>query len=455
MDSSAPSNSLSSATQMSSSSSSSASFLSSPSSSASASAAQTGLPGPSEEERDSVEARGAHAGGDSEEEGARWVPHSAGRGDALERGGRKKKKSESDLRRAARRAEQRARQLEAEASRDAACAKGDKGDKRDAAEKTVGGKKEKTDQVDQEEQDMLRLSRAGDLDGVKRLLGVTQGYTCAPDRRFLLNCKDSLQRTALHLAAFEGHRDLVRLLLRCGASPKVGAQDGLTPLHFAAQKGHAETVEMLLRGGANVNALVHRGRRSALHFACKNGHLNAALLLVQYGGDLNLENAQGETPLKDLSEEIQGLLRQAATVAVRRSPGSDKSKQAGGKSEKHEKDDNIEKNEREAGQRENDGKDREAGSAEHETAGASRMIGPLMGEEAARREGSAGRYLEDDSHGEGDIRRKREREEGDDEHENKKERRTEKHEERARPTSAVHRPRMPVICAAQDDEDEE
>ncbi|KFH07832.1 ankyrin repeat-containing protein, partial [Toxoplasma gondii VAND] len=172
-------------------------------------------------------------------------------------------------------------------------------------------------------------------------------------------------------------------------------------------------------------------------------------------GDLNLENAQGETPLKDLSEEIQGLLRQAATVAVRRSPGSDKSKKAGGKSEKHEKDDNIEKNEREAGQRENDGKDREAGSAEPETAGASRMIGPLMGEEAARREGSAGRYLEDDSHGEGDIRRKREREEGDDEHENKKERRTEKHEERARPTSAVHRPRMPVICAAQDDEDEE
>ncbi|KFG41668.1 ankyrin repeat-containing protein, partial [Toxoplasma gondii p89] len=261
--------------------------------------------------------------------------------------------------------------------------------------------------------------------------------------------------TALHLAAFEGHRDLVRLLLRCGASPKVGAQDGLTPLHFAAQKGHAETVEMLLRGGANVNALVHRGRRSALHFACKNGHLNAALLLVQYGGDLNLENAQGETPLKDLNEEIQGLLRQAATVAVRRGTGSDKSKQAGGKSEKNEKDDNIEKNEREAGQRENDGKDREAGSAEHETAGASRMIGPLMGEEAARREGSVGRYLEDDSHGEGNIRRKREREEGDDEHENKKERRTEKHEERARPTSAVHRPRMPVICAAQDDEDEE
>lgn len=292
---------------------------------------------------------------------------------------------------------------------------------------------------------MLRLSRAGDLEGVKNLLGVTispQGYKCMPDKTFLLNCKDTLQRTALHLAAFEGHKDLVRLLLRCGASPKACAQDGLTPLHFAAQKGHTETLEMLLRGGANVHALVHRGRRSALHFACKNAHLNAALLLVQYGGDLDLENAQGETPLNGLSEEIQGLLRQAATVAVKRGAGSSKSrsKLADGKAARAEED----------SRQDEDGKlgEGQEEGAEPAPDSAARMIGPLLSEEAAARISVEGSLAED-----GDIRRKREREEDDDEHESKKERRIGTHEERKRPAAPTNRARLPVICAAQDDED--
>ncbi|CBZ54740.1 putative protamine P1 [Neospora caninum Liverpool] len=378
------------------------------------------------------ESRAVHAAGDSGEEdlGASWLgSHAGGRSGAVEARGRKKK-SESDLRRAARRAEQRAKQEERDSKEDA-CTATEKDGKGEAEDRRGRGKRDKTDQVDREERDMLRLSRAGDLEGVKNLLGVTispQGYKCMPDKTFLLNCKDTLQRPCQAPPAMWGEPKGV-----CPRRPNAASLRG-------SERTHRDTGNV--RGGANVHALVHRGRRSALHFACKNAHLNAALLLVQYGGDLDLENAQGETPLNGLSEEIQGLLRQAATVAVKRGAGSSKSrsKLADGKAARAEED----------SRQDEDGKlgEGQEEGAEPAPDSAARMIGPLLSEEAAARISVEGSLAED-----GDIRRKREREEDDDEHESKKERRIGTHEERKRPAAPTNRARLPVICAAQDDED--
>ena len=57
-------------------------------------------------------------------------------------------------------------------------------------------------------------------------------------------------RRALHLAAAEGHREVVKFLLECRVD--VNAQDrwGGTPLQDARQGGHTRVAELLLRAGA-------------------------------------------------------------------------------------------------------------------------------------------------------------------------------------------------------------
>ena len=71
-----------------------------------------------------------------------------------------------------------------------------------------------------------------------------------------INAVDGFGRTALHVAAWEGHTDTVRELLGSGADVNARA-DGFvwTVLHMAAEGGHTDTVRELLRSGADVNAV--------------------------------------------------------------------------------------------------------------------------------------------------------------------------------------------------------
>ena len=56
----------------------------------------------------------------------------------------------------------------------------------------------------------------------------------------VVNEKDKLERTPLHLSSFFGHLDAVKILLEYKADVHAGAVDGFTPLHFAAQNGHVD-----------------------------------------------------------------------------------------------------------------------------------------------------------------------------------------------------------------------
>jgi ankyrin repeat protein len=65
--------------------------------------------------------------------------------------------------------------------------------------------------------------------------------------------------TALHLAAFFGHRDLARLLLDRGADVNARSRSDRfarqnTPLHAAAANSQAEVAALLVERGADVNA---------------------------------------------------------------------------------------------------------------------------------------------------------------------------------------------------------
>jgi ankyrin repeat protein len=55
----------------------------------------------------------------------------------------------------------------------------------------------------------------------------------------------------LHLAAREGHADLVELLLAKGAETNVENNDGKTPMKVAAEKGHKDVIKLLRQHGGH------------------------------------------------------------------------------------------------------------------------------------------------------------------------------------------------------------
>jgi ankyrin repeat protein len=60
-----------------------------------------------------------------------------------------------------------------------------------------------------------------------------------------VNAKDNLGGTALMRAAFDGHKEVVELLLEKGADVNAKDKDGGTALMIAYVKGHKEIVKLL------------------------------------------------------------------------------------------------------------------------------------------------------------------------------------------------------------------
>ena len=69
-----------------------------------------------------------------------------------------------------------------------------------------------------------------------------------------VNAKDELERTPLYRAAYNGHREIIELLITKGADLDVKDGNGWTPLHGAAYKGYERIVALLIARGAHLNA---------------------------------------------------------------------------------------------------------------------------------------------------------------------------------------------------------
>ena len=59
-------------------------------------------------------------------------------------------------------------------------------------------------------------------------------------------------QTPLHLAALEGHLDVVMLLIQQGANINSLNTSNETPLHYASRQGHLDIIEYLIKIGANI-----------------------------------------------------------------------------------------------------------------------------------------------------------------------------------------------------------
>ncbi len=85
----------------------------------------------------------------------------------------------------------------------------------------------------------LHSAAAGRQLGIMRML---------LERGAPVNARQHLGWTALHEAANQGNREMVETLLRHGADPALGNDDGKTPADIAAERRHAEIAELFQRG---------------------------------------------------------------------------------------------------------------------------------------------------------------------------------------------------------------
>jgi ankyrin repeat protein len=192
---------------------------------------------------------------------------------------------------------------------------------------------------------MCKAAARGDLKSLRKLV-VEQGAnvdTCDYDKR-----------SALHLAASEGHKEVVKFLLAYKASVDVQDRWGGTPLNDAYREGHVAVMKMLLNSGAtygNLNEalgphalaenmcqaaawgdidmirnLIKKGasvlacdydHRSALHLAAAEGRATVVRYLIDHKADVTVKDRFGCDPLRDAIRgghaEIQQMIFDAGT----------------------------------------------------------------------------------------------------------------------------------------------
>jgi len=136
-----------------------------------------------------------------------------------------------------------------------------------------------------------RAARDGDLEAAENLI---------IQRHADVNAKTNnvFEATPLHLAAWEGHKDVVQLLLSHSAD--VDATDkfkGTMAIHMAASRGHKDVVELLLSHTADINVKFDN-KATALHLAAWNGHKDVVELLLSHSADVDAtDNRYGYTAL--------------------------------------------------------------------------------------------------------------------------------------------------------------
>ncbi len=74
------------------------------------------------------------------------------------------------------------------------------------------------------------------------------------------NAVDSYGRNGIHMAAANGHTEIVKLLVEAGANVGAENAEGSTPLHWACLNDHVAVVEYLLDKGAKLSACNKSGR---------------------------------------------------------------------------------------------------------------------------------------------------------------------------------------------------
>ncbi|MGI9278479.1 MAG: ankyrin repeat domain-containing protein [Endozoicomonas sp.] len=130
--------------------------------------------------------------------------------------------------------------------------------------------------------------------------------------------------TALELAASAGQKETVIALIERGAKVNPAYDNTWNALHEAAKGGHIEIVYALLDRGAD---LYVKSKTTALHCAARHGRTDIARILINLGLNVNCVNSVGETPLHeavrgDKLETALMLIHHGALVSKRNKDGT-------------------------------------------------------------------------------------------------------------------------------------
>jgi len=110
------------------------------------------------------------------------------------------------------------------------------------------------------------------------------------------------KESALTLAAYKGHVDMVQFLLERGADQEHKTDEMHTALMEASMDGHVEVAKLLLEHGAQVN-MPADSFESPLTLAACGSHVDLAHLLIKHGANLEEVNDEGYTPLMEAARE--------------------------------------------------------------------------------------------------------------------------------------------------------
>ncbi|XP_062865779.1 caskin-1 [Trichomycterus rosablanca] len=137
--------------------------------------------------------------------------------------------------------------------------------------------------------------------------------------------RDHAGKTPLDLACEFGRVLVVQLLLNsnmCAAmlEPKPSDPNGISPLHLAAKNGHIDIMKLLIQAGIDTNRQTKSG--TALHEAALCGKTDAVRLLLDSGVSASVRNTYCQTALDivnqftttQASREIKQMLRDASAA---------------------------------------------------------------------------------------------------------------------------------------------
>lgn len=114
---------------------------------------------------------------------------------------------------------------------------------------------------------------------------------------FDVNHLFSQELTLLHVAARGGFENVAKVLVAGGADVnKKDSKREKIPLHLAAENGHVEVVEFFLNKGISVNVMDKEGN-TPLHYAADNGSRKTISILIRKNADPWLKNFYGKTPV--------------------------------------------------------------------------------------------------------------------------------------------------------------
>ncbi len=144
-----------------------------------------------------------------------------------------------------------------------------------------------------------RRAACGDVEGMRRALERSRGGAEDGVRE-----RDARGYGVMHHAARSGSVECVETCVALGAEADARTRAGdATPLHKACAGGHAEVVRVLLRAGASARAVDADGE-TPLHKACASG--DAACARAVGAADATAANARdrrGKTPMEVATTE--------------------------------------------------------------------------------------------------------------------------------------------------------